>query len=98
MKQAEKYRTPMEEQETNIVVDPITKRASVFSCIPSTVKALYKLLDHPDVEVEMDSMYGLMISVPQSWIKIKPPIQREFTEEQKEAMRQRLMKAREKIK
>ena len=85
-----------EEQETDIIIDPSTGTASVFSSVPTTINRLYKLLEHPDAIVEMDTQYGLMISVPMSWIKIRPPIKRKYTQEQREKMAMNLQKARKK--
>ena len=85
-----KISVSLNEQETVITIDPVTKRASVYSCIPNTIKALYKLADNEDVNVEKDDSYGLMISVPQNWIKIRPPVKRAFSEEQRAAMSERL--------
>ena len=84
------------EQETVIVVNPTTKRASVYSCIPSTVKKLYQYAEHDDVKIDMDNEYGLTIDVPQNWVKVKPPIKRVLSEEQKAAMAENLAKARKK--
>ena len=82
------------EQETVIVVDPVTKRASVYSCIPSMVKKLYQYAEHEDVKIDMDNEYGLTIDVPQNWIKVKPP--RVMSKEQKAALAENLAKARKK--
>lgn len=86
----EKVSVPQIEQETVITVDPITKRASVYSCIPPMVKRLYKLAEHEDAKIELDNQYGLTISVPQSWIKIRPPVKRQLTDEQKAALSERM--------
>ena len=73
-----------------IVIDPMTKRASVYSCIPSTVKKLYQLAEHEEAEIDMDNSYGLTITVPQSWIKIRPPVKRQLTDEQRAALVERM--------
>ena len=87
-----KVSIPQIEQETAITIDPLTKRASVYSCIPSVVKRLYKMADHEEAKIELDNQYGLMISVPQNWIKIRPPVKRQLTEEQKAALAERMQK------
>ena len=84
------------EQETVIVVDPATKRASVYSCVPSMVKKLYKYAEHEDVKIDMDNEYGLTINVPMNWVKVKPQIKRIYSEEQKAAIAENLAKARKK--
>lgn len=85
----EKVSVPFFEQETDIVIDPTTKRATVYSCIPTTIKQLYKLAEqHDEVRIELDNKYGLMISVPQKWVKVSPP--RKMSEEQRAAAAERL--------
>lgn len=74
MNRVQKVSCRMDEQETNIVIDPVSKTASVFSSIPSTINQLYKLVEsNPEASIELDSKYGLMITVPMKWVKIKPP-------------------------
>lgn len=84
------------EQETVIVVDPTKKRASVYSCIPNMVKKLYEYAEHEDVKIDMDNEYGLTINVPMNWVKIRPPIKRVYSEEQRAAIAENLAKARKK--
>ena len=85
----EKVNVSLIEQETDIVIDPMTKRATVYSCIPTTIKKLYKMVEeHKEVKVELDNNYGLMISVPQKWVKVSPP--RKMSEEQRAAAAERL--------
>ena len=85
----EKVSVPLIEQETDIVIDPMTKRATVYSCIPTTIKKLYKMAEeHDEVKVELDNNYGLMISVPQKWVKVSPP--RKMSEEQRAVATERL--------
>lgn len=94
MTRIKKIPCPKEEQETTIVIDPIAKKANVFSSIPAEINRLYKLLENPESSVELDTQYGLMISVPMNWVKIKPPVTRSYTEEQRKAMSKRLANAR----
>lgn len=95
MNRIEKLPCPKCEQETTIVIDPNSKTASVFSSIPAEVNRLYKLLENrSEASLELDSPYGLMITVPMNWVKIKPPLTRSYTEEQRQAMGQRLADAR----
>ena len=96
MKKIEKQSVQQIEQETDIVIDPLTKRATVYSCIPSMVKKLYAMAEeHEDeAKIELDNSYGLMISVPQNWIKVRPPVKRQLTDEQKAALAERMNKVR----
>ena len=50
------------------------------------------MADHEEAKIELDNQYGLMISVPQNWIKIRPPVKRQLTEEQKAALAERMQK------
>lgn len=51
--------------------------------------------EHEDeAKIELDNSYGLMISVPQSWIKVRPPVKRRLTDEQKAALAERMNKVR----
>lgn len=72
------------------MIDPMTKHASVYSCIPSTMKKLYQLAEHEEAEIDMDNSYGLTITVPQSWIKIRSPVKRQLTDEQRAALVERM--------
>ena len=60
------------------------------------VKKLYAMAEeHEDeAKIELDNSYGLMISVPQSWIKVRPPVKRQLTDEQKAALAERMNKVR----
>ena len=54
--------------------------------------------EYPD-EVTIKAMpeknHGYLVAhVPKKWVKINPPLKREYTEEQKKVMRQRLEKVR----
>lgn len=83
-----------EEQETQIIISHLDKKAYVFTCASPMYDKLYALLEHPEAELCQDNKYGVEISVPMSWIKIRPPIKRNYTEEQRQAMGQRLADAR----
>lgn len=54
-----KTKVVREEQETIITIDPLTKRACAYSCIPSVVKKFYKYAEeHEDVNIDLDNEYG----------------------------------------
>jgi len=96
MKQIKKKPCPKDEQETVIVIDPNAKTADIYSSASPMINRMRKLLDHPDAKLDYEDQYGLEIVVPMSWIKIRPPIVRTYTEEQRQAMAERLRTAREK--
>ena len=52
------------------------------------------MADHEEAKIELDNQYGLMISVPQNWIKIRPPVKRQLTDEQKAAMAEKMKNIR----
>ena len=78
------------EQETVIVIDPLTKRANVYSCVPSMVNKLYEYAEREDVKIDLDNEYGLAIDVPMNWIKIRPPVKRQLTDEQRATLSERM--------
>lgn len=91
------YRVPLEEQETVINLFPaqVSKKAEVYSCIPSMVKRLKTLAGkRPDaVKIVSDYGYAVTAEMDKSCIKISP--KRVMTEEQRRAATDRLADARE---
>lgn len=53
-------------------------------------------VEHPtEVELVADNPDGgVYYRIPKSWVKITPPVKRNLTEEQRNALRERLMNAR----
>ena len=86
---------PRDEQETTIVIDHKEKRVLLYSCHPATVEKMRKWASEYADTVQLRSydQYGINLTVPVSWVKLKPP--RQYTEEQKQAMRDRLKNAPE---
>lgn len=67
--------------------------ATYFSSDPRTIKRMRELAaEHPDeVVVLHDDGHGLQVSVPIKWWREpRPPIKRNFTEEQRQAMADRM--------
>ena len=89
-----KSSTPLIEQETTITIDPLTKRATVYSCVPTMMKKMDTQMHHPDAITEIDDTNGVMISVPMDWIKIRPPTKRQLSEEQRAALVERMNNVR----
>ena len=56
--------------------------------------------EYPDdvkITAHPDGNDGIIVAnIPKTWLKISPPRQREYTDEQREAMSKRLAEAREK--
>lgn len=79
----------LEERETTIDIDPITKLAYVCSTIPATINKLYQMAEECDeVEIDLDNAFALGVTMPMKWIKIQRP--RQMTEEQRAASAERL--------
>lgn len=61
------------------------------------VNKIYKLAEERPDEVEIKHVFkdGFVTAhVPKSWIKVRPPVKRQLTEEQKKAYGERMRKAR----
>lgn len=93
-----KRRVLKEEQETTINIDPNTKIAYVYTCIPNEMKKLVKLQEHEEAKLVLDDPYGMAIEVPAKWIKVSPPRKINLTPEQLEQRRQRMADIRQKQK
>lgn len=86
---------PVVEQETLINVDYVDKFAFYYSCRPSVMKQIYKFLEeYPDqVTLDFEDKWGICVKIPKDWVKVKPP--RAISEEQREAMRERMARVNE---
>ena len=84
-----KVSTPLEEQETDIIILPnqVEERVSIYTSSSNMLTKLWKLHEQrPDeLLVVKDDKYGTEFSAPRTWIKVKPP--KQYSEEQKEKMR-----------
>ena len=85
---------PFEERETTINVDYEKKIAHVYSSNPKTVNQLTGLIDDFEDAVSVDFInpFGMQITVPMNWIKIKPP--NKVSQQNKEKAAERLSKVR----
>lgn len=90
MERIKKIHVRQEEMETSVIIDPKSKTADIYSNVAYAVRRMYELLENypDDVKLEGDDEYGLEIIVPAEWIVIKPP--RKYTEEQRQAMAERM--------
>ena len=84
------------EQETSIVIDPVTKTATLYTCVPTMIKTAYNLAENSEVKILSDDQYGIQIELPSRWVKVTRPRKVEYTDEQREAMKVRLSEARKK--
>ena len=84
-----------EEQETVILYDNANKTASVYTCDRSLIKKLTKLMaSKDDITLERQDDESATFIVPRKWIKVQPPKQVNFTEEQRALAAERLRQAR----
>lgn len=85
--------------ETSIERIQGTDYCTVFTAEKKFINSLNRLnKQYPDeVQILTINEDGSMVAhVPYSWFKfIKPPAKREYTDEQKQAMAERMMRARE---
>lgn len=81
---------PVDEQETVINIDYLDGIAYVYSNNKPMMRRLEKMKTEyeDEVSVEKQDASCIMVKVPVDWIKIRPKIKREMTEEQKEKMRE----------
>lgn len=86
----------VDEQETSINIDYRAKRATIYSSRPQVIKLLTGWLHtyREETECLVYDNQGIEISVPASWIRLQPPVQR--SETWKQGARERLAAAREK--
>ena len=84
--------TPTEEQETTIIMEALSKTAEIYTCEPNTIRQMEKLAEaHPDeVVIERPDDYGIIVRLPRRYISVRAPKKMNYTEEQKQAMRERI--------
>lgn len=77
---------PFEEQETHAYIEYIENQGHVYSNHKPTIKTLRRYVEEypSEVSAEIDDDYGYQISVPMSWIRIRPP--KKYSDETKKRM------------
>ena len=84
------------ERESIIVFNEAESTASVYTHNRKLQNKLNKLVDiNPDIKVYCQDEESTTYIVPKKWVKISPPRQVNYTDEQKAAMAERLAAARE---
>ena len=85
------------ERETIINFNEAEPTASVYTCNRRLQNKLNKLVGaNPNISVYREDEESVTYQVPKNWIKVSPPRQVNYTDEQKAAMAERLAAAREK--
>jgi hypothetical protein len=85
------------ERETIILFNEAESTASVYTHSRKLQNKLNKLVDiNPDISVRCQDKESTTYIVPKKWIKVSPPRQVNYTDEQKAAMAERLATARNK--
>lgn len=85
-------------QETAIEYVKGDKHATFYSGESKYISMIHRLAEeYPEqVEIKSEDEGGVLAHIPVSWFRApKPPIKRQFTEEQKQASAERMRKARE---
>lgn len=82
-------------KETCIEYIDVDKHATFCSSERKWINKIYKLkAQYPDdvvIEVSEEENDGMIIAhIPKSWMKVSPPAKRNFTEEQKAKMAERM--------
>lgn len=89
----------LEERETTVSYTDADTVATVMSYNAAMASRLKRLLaEHPDeVTLVWESEGGVEVRVPKKWIKVQPPrAAKEYTEEEREAIRERMSAMRAK--
>lgn len=84
------------EQETVIRYNNDELSAWVFTDCPKLIKKLKALPESKEYEIQPHEGRGLKFRCPKKWIRIKPPVKRNLTEEQRQVLSERFRKAKEK--
>lgn len=85
------------ERETIILFNEGDQTASVYTYNRKLQNKLNKLVDvNPDISVRCQDEECTTYILPKKWIKVSPPRQVNYTDEQRAAMAERLAAAREK--
>lgn len=85
------------ERETIINFNEAEPTANVYTCNRRLQNKLNKLIGvNPDISELRKDNEAVTYRVPKNWIKVSPPRQVNYTDEQKAAMAERLAAAREK--
>ena len=83
------------EKETVIVFNEAEPEASVYTCNRRLQNKLNKLVgNNQDISVRDKDEESTTYIVPKKWIKVAPPRQVNYTDEQRAAMAERLAAAR----
>ena len=78
------------EQETTIAFNEGEDNAEIWSASPVFQRRMKKLGVEPYKTTDRErGQQSCCYSVPRKWIRVKPPLQRQLTEEQKQAMADR---------
>lgn len=86
----------MDFKETSIEYLTCDQHAAFYSSEAKWIRKIKQLQQsYPDqISIINESTDSILVHLPKSWLKIKPPQKRNFTEEQREALKQRMLNAR----
>ena len=79
-------------RETAIEYLACDEYATFYSGEEKWKRKIRKFASHPsDVTIKQDNEWGLIATFPKTWIKVKPPIQRYMTDEQRKKASERML-------
>ena len=91
-----KYEYTKYERETVINFNEEEKTASVYTLHKPLIRKLKKYAEErDDITIQIDGEEHAQFIVPKTWIKVSPPRTVNYTEEQKQAIAERLKKAKD---
>lgn len=91
-----KMKLSASEMETVIRYNNDELSAWIFTDCPKLIKKLKALPASKDYEIQPHEGRGLKFRCPKKWIRIKPPVKRNLSDEQRQLLAERLKKSKEK--
>lgn len=84
------YQHPSE-QETTITYSRVGKNADIYTCDPTVIRAIYKLMQRNPQEVVLlkKEKEGIFVRMPKSFVKLRP--KKKLSDEHKAKVRQNLL-------
>lgn len=95
----DKKKISLAEMETTYNIYPKASGfpCEIYTCVPSEIKMVRKFAEEypDDFKIVKEDSIGIFAQAPREWFKLKPPTKRKITEEQRQALRDRLAAVRE---
>ncbi len=94
-----KKKISLAEQETTYNLYPKKSGypCEIYTCVPSEINQIRNLAaQYPDLRITKEDACGIFAEAPREWFRLRPPTRRKMTEEQKQALRDRLAERKRK--